>query len=134
MPDPPLLRLGATSENGIAASIYAVLDRGVALRPLLAREVRGEVELRFAEDLAPVRMLFEDETITIEDGAAHDPDLIVSGRLPHVVALTTAPLLGGWPNPMVRRGRAALARVADGRVAIRGNRALARRLLRLMAL
>jgi hypothetical protein len=69
--------------------------------------------------------------VVVEDGPAHSPDLLVTGRLPDIVALTTAPLLGGWPNPALRRGRAALARLANGRVRIAGDRTLARQLLRL---
>jgi hypothetical protein len=38
----------------------------------------------------------------------------------------------GLPNPVARDGRAALARIADGRVRISGDRALARRLLAIL--
>ena len=38
------------------------------------------------------------------------------------------------PNPASKRGRAALAQVANGRVKVSGDRALGRRLLRVMAL
>jgi hypothetical protein len=127
----PPLRLGATAKDGIGASIYALVERGVGRHPLLASRIRGEVELRFSEDLAPVRMTFSEQEVVVEDGPAHSPDLLVTGRLPDIVALTTAPLLGGWPNPALRRGRAALARLANGRVRISGDRTLARQLLRL---
>jgi hypothetical protein len=130
----PTVRLGATAHDGIAASIYALVERGISRRPQLGREIRGEVELRFEEDVAPVRMLFAEDAVTVEDGPAGDPDLVISGRLPHVVALTTAPLVGGVPNPIARRGRAALGQVAAGRVRISGNRGLGRKLLRLLAL
>jgi hypothetical protein len=129
--EPPALRLGTTAGNGIGASIYALLDRGVSRRPHVAHEIRAEVELRFAEEFAPVRMVFAEEVVIVEDLPAERPDIVVSGRLPDIIALTTAPLVAGWPNPALRRGRAALARVADGRVRIRGNRGLARKLLRL---
>lgn len=134
LPPPPTVRLGATTENGIAASIYALVDRGISRRPALAGELHGEIELRFEEDLAPVRLAFDDGEVTVEDGPCDQPDLVVSGRLPHVVALTTAPLVGGLPNPISRRGRVALARVADRRVRISGDRALGRKLLRLLEL
>ena len=81
-----------------------------------------------------MRLLFELEAVTVEDGPARQPDLVISGRLPHVVALATAPLVGGVPNPVSRRGRAALARMANRRVRVVGNRALGRKLLRLLAL
>jgi hypothetical protein len=130
-PTPPRLRLGSTRRDGIGASIFALLDRGVMRRPHVAAEIRAEVELRFVEDYAPVRMLFAQDLVLVEDGAAQEPDIVVTGRLPDIVALTHAPLLAGWPNPALRRGRAALARVADGRVRIQGPFGLARKLLRL---
>jgi hypothetical protein len=128
------LRLGAVADDGIAASIYALVERGMHLRPAVARQIHGEIELRFEEELAPVRLMFDRDAVTVEDGRASQPDLVISGRLPHVVALATAPLVGGVPNPVNRRGRAALARVANRRVRVVGNRSLARRLLRLLAL
>jgi hypothetical protein len=131
---PPPVRLGVTAPDGIAASIFALVERGVERRPAVALQVRGEVELRFLEDLSPVRLAFAADEVLVEDGAGQAPDLVIVGRLPHIVALTTAPLLGGVPNPASRRGRAALAQVANGRVKVSGDRALGRRLLRVMAL
>jgi hypothetical protein len=129
----PDVRLGATRDDGIAASIFALVERGATRRPDLAHQMRGRVELRFAEDLAPVRLLFEGDVVVVEDGPEETPDLRISGRLPHVVALTVAPLVGGVPNPATVRGRTALAKVAGGHVKLEGDRALGRRLLRLLA-
>jgi hypothetical protein len=131
---PPEVRLGATSDDGIAASIFALVERGAARRPELAMEMRGRIELCFAENLAPVRLVFEEGVVVVEDGAWDAPDLRISGRLPHVVALTVAPLVGGVPNPATVRGRSALAKVAAGAVRVEGDRALGRRLLRLLAI
>ena len=128
------LRLGVVADDGIAASIYGLVERGIQRRPAVARQIHGEIELRFEEELSPVRLRFDPETVTVEDGPARQPDLVISGRLPHVVALTTAPLVGGVPNPVNRRGRTALARVANRRVRVVGSRALGRKLLRLLAL
>jgi hypothetical protein len=130
----PEVRLGATADDGIAASIFALVERGAARRPALAMEMRGGVELRFEEGIAPVRLLFEDGVVTVEDGGLDAPDLRVSGRLPHVVALTVAPLVGGVPNPATGRGRTALAKVATRNVRLEGDRGLGRRLLRLLAI
>ena len=131
---PPDVRLGATSDDGIAASIFALVERGAARRPELVMEMRGRIELCFAEDLAPVRLVFERGVVVVEDGAWEAPDLRISGRLPHVVALTVAPLVGGVPNPATVRGRSALAKVAGGAVRVEGDRALGRRFLRLLAI
>jgi hypothetical protein len=130
----PALRLGATADDGIAPSIYVLLERGARRRPELARQMTGHVELRFAEDISPVRIAFRDSEILVEDGAWEGPDLVVAGRLPHVVHLTTAPTLAGFPNPATRHGRAAIARISRRHVTIEGDRALGRRLLRLLEL
>ena len=41
----PDVRLGATADDGIAASIFALVERGAARRPELAREMRGRSAL-----------------------------------------------------------------------------------------
>ena len=46
--------------------------------------------------------------------------------------LVSAPLAAGLPNPADPRGRAALARLADGRVGLTGSLGLARHLLRVV--
>src|SRR5262245_45783465 len=104
----PAVRLGVTTDDGIAPTMFGLLDRGLRQRPVLAREMRGRVELRFSEDIAPVRIAFDDGEILVEDGSWDGPDLVISGRLPHIVHLTTAPMLGGVPNPARAHGRAVL--------------------------
>ena len=53
---------------------------------------------------------------------------MIRGSLPDIVQLTAAPLFGGLPKPTNARGRAALSRMAGGRVKIEGSPLLARRL------
>jgi hypothetical protein len=123
--------------NGISPSLFGLIEHGVGKRPGAARSLRGRVELRFAEDFAPIRIEFEDGAILVEDGGSDDdwsPDVVISGSLPDVVQLASAPLMGGIPKVTDRRGRAALARVAGGRVKIEGSRLLARRLLQVLQL
>ncbi len=126
------MRLGELARDGIAPGIYALVARGVERKPELARRIVGEFEFHFAEGFAPVRMAFSGDDVLVEDGESTAPDLVVSGRLPDVVALTVAPKIGGVPSPLGRRGRAALGNLATGRVQIVGNRMLGRRLLALM--
>jgi hypothetical protein len=130
----PALRLGATTADGIAPTLYALLDRGVRREPELARGMDGLVDMHFAEDIAPVRISFEGTAILVEDGAWDDADFRVSGRLPHIVHLTTSPKLAGMPNPARAQGRAALARLRRGDVRLAGDRALGRKLMRLLEL
>ena len=70
--------------------------------PKIAKELRGTVEIRFKEDFAPVRAIFGSEGILVEDGLPDaegeepfKPDLVISGSLPQIVQLASAPLFGG---------------------------------------
>src|ERR1700738_5201958 len=67
---PPPVRLGALVDDGIAPSVYALVERGATRRPDLARAARGVVELRFDEDLAAVRIHFGEREILVEDVGA----------------------------------------------------------------
>jgi hypothetical protein len=132
--DPHRVRLGHQAPNGIAAGLLALVERGATRRPRVAREVRGRVEIRFAEDYAPVRLHFEDDHVLVEDGNGRrwQSDLVIEGSLPDVIQLATAPLVGGIPRPTNRRGRAALASLAARRVRIAGSPMLARRVMKLL--
>lgn len=133
-PRAPEVRLGQTVANGIAPSMYALLDRGVQRRPELAGGLSGKAVIRFREEIAPVRISFERRVIRVEDGDLRNPDLVVTGSLPHVVQLTVTPMVRfGIPDFRDSRGRAALLRVATGRVRLGGDVALARRMLEMMA-
>jgi hypothetical protein len=133
------VKLGRIAENGISASMYGLIDRGAAKRPKIAKELRGTVEIRFKEDFAPVRVIFGSEGILVEDGIQEEkgeepfkPDLVISGSLPQIVQLASAPLFGGLPKPTTTHGRAALAKVAGRKVKIEGSPLLARRVLKLL--
>jgi hypothetical protein len=128
----PAVRLGALRENGIAAGLLALVERGVERRPALAVGARGTVELRFAEGFEPVRVEFAEDSVLVEDGGGAPPDVVVSGTLPDVLHLITVRQVGGVPHPLDRRGRRALRHLASGRVAIVGSRALGRRFLQLI--
>jgi hypothetical protein len=131
---PPTVRLGHQASNGISAGLLALVERGAAKRPRVARELRGRVEIRFAEDYPPVRLEFGEPDVVVEDGngRAWDSDLVIEGSLPDVIQLATAPLVGGLPKPTDKRGRAALATMAARRVRIDGSPMLARRVMKLL--
>jgi hypothetical protein len=120
------VKLGHVAPNGVSASMYALVERGVAKRPRVARSMWGKVEIRFAEDFAPVRLAFQKESVLVEDWdggrGGRRPDLLIQGSLPDIVQLAAAPL---W---------SALARVARRSVRIEGSPLLARRLLKLLEL
>jgi hypothetical protein len=77
----------------------------------------------------PVRIVFAEGEVLVEDAPAERPDLRVSGQLSDLVSLMVAPLVGGLPNPINRRGRAALGMVALRRVRVEGKLGLLRRFL-----
>lgn len=134
VPRTPEVRLGQTVANGIAPSMFALLDRGVHRRPELAGQLEGRVVIRFRGEIAPVRITFGRRVIRVEDGDLRDPDLVVTGSLPHVVQLTVTPMVRfGIPDFRDARGRAALFRVASGRVRLGGDIGLARSMLEMMA-
>lgn len=132
----PLVCLGHLSDDSIAVSVYVLVRHGVERRPDLAAALRGRVRMPFADGYSPVRIDFRGDEIEVADEAIDSDrayDLELSGRLGDVSALIATPLAAGLPNPTTRRGRQAIARLADGRVDIDGPLALARGLLRLLA-
>jgi hypothetical protein len=128
-PRPPQVRLGKLIEGGLAPAIMAIVERGVRRRPALAKGVRAEIQLDFEEGYPPVRVVFGDRLVLVEDGPGVAPDLRVEGTLPDLITLMVTPLLGGLPNPINARGRAALGMVAVGRVRVEGRLGLMRRLI-----
>ena len=124
-------------EDGVAPSIFGLVERGIAREPELVEGMRGRVVFRFAEEFSPLRISFRPRSVVVEDGDLRKPDLVISGRLPDIVHFATVPTLKGplhgVPDPRRPRGRIALGRLARGRVKLEGDGALARRLLRLLA-
>lgn len=125
----PEVKLGDLANGGLAPAVMAIVDRGVRQRPDLARSMKAEVELAFGEPHPPVRILFDDHAVLVEDGPASAPDLRIDGSLGDQIALMVAPILGGLPSPISSRGRAALGTVLSGRVRISGSFGLLRRFL-----
>jgi hypothetical protein len=127
--EPPEVVLGALVPGGIAPAILAVVERGVRRRPALAGGLRAEVELNADEGYPPVRIVFGDRVVLVEDGPAVAPAVRVHGALADLISLMVIPTLGGVPNPADARGRAAIGKLALRRVRIEGRLGLVRRLL-----
>lgn len=138
----PRVRLGRMVPDGVSPSIFGLIERGIAREPGLAAAMRGRVVFRFNEDFSPLRIAFRPKSVVVEDGDVRKPDLVVAGRLSDIVHFATVPMfderllggrLHGVPDVRVPRGRQALGKLASGRVQMEGDRKLARRLLRLLA-
>jgi hypothetical protein len=110
----------------------AIVERGVLRRPVLAAAMRAEVQLDFEEAHPPVRIVFGEQVVLVEDGSAVAPALRVEGTLPDLISLMLTPLLGGLPNPINARGRAALGMLAFGRVRVEGRIGQMRQLIRII--
>jgi hypothetical protein len=110
----------------------AIVERGVRRRPALAAGIHAEAQLEFEEGCPPVRVVFDDHAVLVEDGQAVAPDVRVAGTLPDLISLMVTPLLGGLPNPIDARGRAALGMVVLRRVRFEGRLGLMRRLIRMI--
>jgi hypothetical protein len=131
----PRIRLGRIGGGSISPAVFAFIERGAMLRPQQARELLGSVLLRFSEDYAAVEVDFRGEEILVSDARDADRahDLVVEATFHDFAALVAAPLTGGLPRPTSAGGRAALARLADGRIEFEGPLRLARGLLRLIS-
>jgi hypothetical protein len=125
---PPQVRLGALVEGGIAPAIMAIVERGVRRRPGIAMALNAEVEMN-TDGYPPVRIVFGERLVLVEDGPAVAPDVRVEGALPDLISLMVTPMWGGLPNPINARGRAAIGMVVLRRVRIEGKLGLMRRLL-----
>jgi hypothetical protein len=123
------VRLGILAVGGIAPAVAAIVDRGVHRRPALAAGLSAEIELKIDGPYPPVRIVFGERLVLVEDGPAVAPDLRAQGSLTDLVSLMVAPLLRGIPSPVHSRGRAALGKVMLGRVRVEGRLGLMRRLL-----
>ena len=130
---PPQVRLGHLAEGGLAPAVAAIAERGVRRRPALAAGLRIEVELNFDGPYPPVRIVFGERMVLVEDGPATAPDIRVEGGITDLVSMMVAPMgIGGIPSLVNRKGRAALGKVVLGHVRIEGRLGLMRRLLGLM--
>jgi hypothetical protein len=130
---PPHVRLGNVAEGGIAPAVAAIVERGVRRRPALAAGLSIEVELNVEGPYPPVRIVFGERLVLVEDGPATAPDIRVEGGLTDLISMMIAPIgFGGVPSLINARGRAALGKVVLGHVRIEGRLGLMRRLLGLM--
>jgi hypothetical protein len=130
---PPGVVIGALSEGGLAPAIAAIVERGVQRRPDRANRLRFELEIRVRGPHPPTRVRFDAGTVLVEDGPAVEPAVVLEGTLADLVAVIASPVnRAGLPSPATPRGRAALTKLATGRVRVEGPLGLRRELLALL--
>jgi hypothetical protein len=122
------------ADGGLSPAIMVIVERGVRRRPALARELTAEIELAMEEPYPPVRIVFGEQLVLVEDGPATAPDLRISGSLGDLVSLMVTPLVSGVPSPVRGRGRAALGLLMQGRVKVEGRLGLMRKFLSVIRL
>ena len=122
------VKLGHCGEASIAATVFALIDRAATQRPEVVADLHGTtVKLHLGESYWPVRVRFDRNEVEVSDDDGGPADLVLRGTLPDLQTLLTAPLMRGVP-----RSKAALARLADGRVQLDGPMTIGRNLLRLL--
>ncbi len=130
---PPRVELGHLAEGGLAPAIAAIVERGVRRRPHRANRLALEVEVKVTGPYPATRVVFSPGHVLVEDGSGQSPTLRIEGALPDLVSLLSTPIaMGGLPNPITPRGRAALSKVATGKVRFEGPLAVRREILALL--
>ncbi len=130
---PPRVELGHHSDGGLAPALVAIVERGVRRRPDRANRLDLQLEVKVIGPYPATRVIFTPGHVLVEDGPAEHPALRIEGALPDLVSLLSTPVaMGGLPNPITPRGRAALSKVATGRVRFEGPLALRREILGLL--
>jgi hypothetical protein len=130
---PPRVELGQLRDGGLAPALAAIVERGVRRRPHRANRLTLELEVKVIGPYPATRVVFSPGHVLVEDGPASEPGLRIEGALPDLVSLLSTPIaMGGLPNPITPRGRAALSKVATGRVRFEGPLGLRREILALL--
>jgi hypothetical protein len=108
--------------SGLALMLADLLRANLERDPSRARLVRGStVQLHAVDAGVMVTVRLRPGRIAVADGSPRPPArLRIRADAQDLLALASAPLALGLPNPFDRRGRAMLGAVASGRVRISG--------------
>lgn len=108
--------------SGLSHMIAGLLEQHLARDPareaLVARPTVVQLSVPDAAVVATVRV--SPDGIVVADGPARDAHLRIVAPSDRLLALTSAPLRAGFPDPLHADGRAAIADLVMGRVRVRG--------------
>jgi hypothetical protein len=127
----PEVRFADAEPHGLAELLGGLIRQNLERDPTRAAHLRPaliSIEATDAEVAVTIRI--EPGRVTLADGHAEHPHLAIRAASAELLALTSAPLLGGYPHPLHLDGRRALKDVLSGRVRIRGLASHPRRLAR----
>ena len=101
--------------------VAALIEQNLERDPSRLARLRPSVVVLDATDAGvAVTARIDEAAVRVCDGTSGDAHLHIAAGADRLLALTTAPLRAGLPDPLRPGGRAALADVATGRVRVRG--------------
>ena len=89
------MRLGALQDGGLAPAIMAIVDRGLRRNPRLSHALTAEIELCFKEGYPPVRIVFGERMVLIEELARAGKNLKALTQAAKINTATTFSRGGG---------------------------------------
>jgi hypothetical protein len=121
--------------SGLTTLVAELIEQNLAREPGRARLLRPSVAVLDASDAAvTVQLRIAPHEVRVGDGDVPDAHLRVRADAERLLALTSAPLRYGLPDPTRPEGRAVVRDLVLGRVRVRGLLRHPVRLFRLTSL
>lgn len=116
-----VVELEGDDPSGLAEMLATLIRQNLAREPSRLGHLRPSVIVLDATDAEVVVTLRLDQgTVRVCDGATGEAHLRIAADADRLLALTTAPLRAGLPDPLRSGGRAVLADVVTGRLRVWG--------------
>lgn len=113
--------LEGVDPSGLAELVAGLLEQNLIREPSRAAHLRPSVVVMAVPDAeVAVTVRLAPGSVRVSDGVARDSHLRIVADADRLLALAAAPLRAGFPDPLDRAGRAAVADVVTGRVRVRG--------------
>jgi hypothetical protein len=113
--------LEGVDPSGLAELVAGLLEQNLIREPSRAAHLRPSVVVLAVPDAeVAVTVRLAPGSVRVSDGVARDSHLRIVAHADRLLAFAAAPLRAGFPDPLDRAGRAAVADVVTGRVRVRG--------------